>query len=120
MTHYAILLEEQRAMLPALTPAREIGLTLYGGTAAALQLGHRQSVDFDFFTAKPLDEAELVAALPFLKDARLVQQGPDTLTVAVSPLGADKPPVKLSFFGNLHFGRVGEPKLTKNGELLVA
>ncbi len=27
---------------------------LAGGTALALQLGHRQSVDFDFFTQKPL------------------------------------------------------------------
>jgi hypothetical protein len=26
---------------------------LYGGTAIALHLGHRQSIDFDFFASKP-------------------------------------------------------------------
>jgi hypothetical protein len=30
---------------------------LYGGTALALHLGHRQSVDFGFFGNRPLDEA---------------------------------------------------------------
>lgn len=95
-------------------------ITLYGGTAAALQLGHRQSVDFDFFTANPLDEDALITALPFLKDATPLQRRPDTLTVQVSPLGPGTPPVKLSFFENLNFGRVGEPKLTTGGELLVA
>ena len=28
---------------------------LYGGTAIALQLGHRESVDFDFFGSRSLD-----------------------------------------------------------------
>lgn len=36
---------------------------LAGGTALALQLGHRISVDFDFFTAKEFDEQEVVREL---------------------------------------------------------
>ncbi len=32
---------------------------LYGGTALALHLGHRTSVDFDFFGNKPLDPRAL-------------------------------------------------------------
>ncbi len=30
---------------------------LYGGTAIALRLGHRLSIDFDFFSSSPLDES---------------------------------------------------------------
>lgn len=30
-----------------------------GGTALALQIGHRQSVDFDFFTCDDFDEVEI-------------------------------------------------------------
>jgi hypothetical protein len=36
---------------------------LAGGTALALQLGHRESVDFDFFTAQPFDETAMVQRL---------------------------------------------------------
>lgn len=42
---------------------------LYGGTALALRLGHRESLDFDFFGNKPLDPATLVPAVSFLVDA---------------------------------------------------
>jgi len=43
-----------------------LGLVLYGGTgtAIAFRLEHRPSVDFDFFTAKPLDKAVLQSAFP--------------------------------------------------------
>jgi hypothetical protein len=34
---------------------------LYGGTALALHLGHRNSVDFDFFARRPLDLSQLAA-----------------------------------------------------------
>jgi hypothetical protein len=33
---------------------------LYGGTAIAPHLGHRQSIDFDFFGDRPSDPLELV------------------------------------------------------------
>ncbi len=36
---------------------------LAGGTALALQLGHRTSIDLDFFTEKPFDEAKTVENL---------------------------------------------------------
>lgn len=42
---------------------------LYGGTALALHLGHRASMDFDFFGNKPLDPSRLVPAVPFLGGA---------------------------------------------------
>jgi hypothetical protein len=42
-------------MLRLLGPARSLGFVLYGGAAIALRLGHRQSVDFDFFSSRPLN-----------------------------------------------------------------
>ena len=39
----------QRKLWPELRPGVELGFVLYGGTAVALHLGHRRSVDFDFF-----------------------------------------------------------------------
>ena len=48
-----VLPQAQRALWPAL---RDLPHTfvLYGGTALALRLGHRASVDFDFFPSEPL------------------------------------------------------------------
>ena len=37
--------------------------TLYGGTALTLRLGHRTSVDFDFFSNEPFDPERLAATL---------------------------------------------------------
>ena len=46
--HLDILPEEQRICWSLLNGVSEEGFVLYGGTALALRLGHRQSVDFDF------------------------------------------------------------------------
>jgi Nucleotidyl transferase AbiEii toxin, Type IV TA system len=48
--HFEILPEEQLRMWPKLGAIAGLGFVLYGGTAIALRLGHRASVDFDFFT----------------------------------------------------------------------
>src|SRR4051794_23571383 len=44
----SILPVAQRELLSHLAPSVGLGLVLYGGTAIALHLGHRESVDFDF------------------------------------------------------------------------
>ncbi|PAW76961.1 MAG: hypothetical protein B9S33_20460 [Pedosphaera sp. Tous-C6FEB] len=89
---------------------------LYGGTAIALRLAHRQSVDFDFFSSGPFVPHELRASLPFLAGSELLQVAPNTLTVRVT-----RPePVKLSFFGALPIGRVGTPERTDDGVLQIA
>lgn len=95
-------------------------MVLYGGTAIALRLGHRASVDFDFFTDKPLCKEVLQAALPFIAGAVVLQDQPDTLTVVVSEGEAQAGHVKLSFFGGIGFGRVGEPEATEDGVVRVA
>ena len=55
-----ILPDEQRALWPALVQVPE-SLVLYGGTALALRLGHRTSVDFDLFSSEALDFDALFA-----------------------------------------------------------
>lgn len=39
---------------------------LYGGTALALWLGHRQSADFDFFGSETFTPQHLIGSLPLL------------------------------------------------------
>ena len=59
-----ILYPPQQRLWPELSPAADLGFVLYGGTAIALQLGHRSSVDFDFFTEIPLNRKELICIDP--------------------------------------------------------
>jgi hypothetical protein len=109
-----ILPVAQRQIWPKLAPAAQLSLVLYGGTAVALQLGHRQSVDFDFFSAKPLQKNLIRDALGFDESWSTLQDSPETLVVSVPG------PVKLSFFGGLKIGRVEEPLQTDDAVLVVA
>jgi len=112
-----VLPAAQRELWPLLAPTPKLSLVLYGGTAVALQLGHRQSFDFDFFAAAPLDKAKLRAALDFLASATIIQDEPDTLVALIAmPSGA----VRVSLFGNIKFGHVHEPLQTADRVLLVA
>jgi hypothetical protein len=47
-----ILPAAQREIWDQLRPAPLLSFVLYGGAAVALHLGHRRSVDFDFFAQK--------------------------------------------------------------------
>jgi len=49
--HLEILSKEQIELLPFISQFKR-SFYLVGGTAIALQIGHRQSIDFDLFTAK--------------------------------------------------------------------
>lgn len=114
-----VLPAAQQAIWPHLRDVKRLGWVLYGGTAIALRLGHRASIDFDFFNDRPLDRALLTEACPALVRSVVLQDRPDTLTVVTIADGlADA--VKLSFFGGLDFGRVGEPAITADGVAYVA
>ncbi len=119
-TKYSILPPPQTAILNDLNLCASLGFALYGGTSIALQLGHRKSVDFDFFTSNAIDRNAIRQSVPALKNAVILQDEIDTWTVQVFPLGQNERPVKLSFFGNLNFGRVGKPRYTDKRELLLA
>ena len=109
-----VLPEAQRELWPALIDIPD-SYVLYGGTALALRLGHRSSVDFDFFSSQPLD-FEALYEIPFIAGAEVLQREPAALTISV----ARRAPVKVSFFGNIGFGRVGNPDRTADGVLAVA
>jgi Nucleotidyl transferase AbiEii toxin, Type IV TA system len=112
-----ILPKPQQEIWPLLAPAPGLSFVLYGGTAVALYLGHRRSVDFDFFRSEPLDKKELEASFEFMRDAQTIQEDENTLVViAQMPSG----PVKVSFFGGLSIGRINEPLQTTDSTLLVA
>lgn len=113
---FAKLPAAQQRLWPELRPSVELGFVLYGGTAISLQIGHRRSVDFDFFTEKPLDKPALRRRFTFMRSAAVLQDAQDTLVV----LSSGRAGVKLSFFGALPFGRVGDPRLTDDGVLRVA
>jgi hypothetical protein len=114
---FSILPPAQREIWPCLEPARQLSFVLYGGTAVALHLGHRESLDFDFFRSEPLDKDQIRAAFGFVGGAAILQDMPDTLVVlAKMPSGL----VKISFFGGIGFGRVNHPLQTCDDVLLVA
>ncbi|MGH8657197.1 MAG: nucleotidyl transferase AbiEii/AbiGii toxin family protein [Gammaproteobacteria bacterium] len=115
-----ILPVAQRRIWSQLQPSLNLGLVLYGGTAIALRLGHRASADYAFFTDKPLDKEALKTAFPFIIRASILQDQPDTFTVALSEGEAQEEHLKLSFFGAIGFGRVGEPETTEDGVARVA
>jgi Nucleotidyl transferase AbiEii toxin, Type IV TA system len=89
---------------------------LYGGTALALHLGHRTSVDFDFFGARAFEPARLASTMPFLAGATITQQQPNTLSVSVDRGG----PVKISFFGLPALGRLAAPLIAPDNGVQVA
>ena len=106
---------------PQLRLWRELSATpapfvLYGGTAIALLLGHRNSVDFDFFGDQPLDPERLALGIPYLSDAVVTQRAPNTLSCVVDRGG----PVKLSFFGVPRLPRLRAPFIASDNGLRVA
>lgn len=90
--------------------------TLYGGTAIALHLGHRESIDFDFFGTENFDPRALANVIPFLAGAQITQIEPNTLTAIVDRDG----PVKMSFFGLPWMGRVEAPRISEDIGLKIA
>jgi hypothetical protein len=115
--HPEILARAQRRFWEELAPSLPSHWVLYGGTAIALRYGHRKSVDFDFFSDQPLGEKQLRAALPILADAVVLEQAPRTLVISI-PIGGKR--IKLSFFGSMKIGRVGDPEHLDGGPWIAS
>jgi Nucleotidyl transferase AbiEii toxin, Type IV TA system len=112
-----VLPAAQNEIWTGLAPARRLNFVLYGGTAIALHVGHRESLDFDFFRSTPLDKDQIRANFQFVRGAAVLQDAPETLVVlAEMPAG----PVKVSFFGGIGFGRANDPIPTCDDVLLAA
>lgn len=113
--HLDILPAAQLRLWPELarTP---VHFTLYGGTAIALRLGHRASVDFDFFSPMTFTPHSLLEELPYLKQAEVRQSAANNLIVTVDRNG----PVQLTFFGNFDLGQVRAAEMAEGPRLRVA
>lgn len=115
--HFDILPIPQKSIWKSLSPCKDLGFVLYGGTAISLHFGHRTSVDFDFFSDIELDgkqEKRLLSALQFLGESEMTQQELNTCSFLTQE------GVRISFFGGMKFGRVDEPLLTNDKVLQVA
>jgi hypothetical protein len=96
---------------------------LYGGTGLTLQLGHRVSEDFDFFSSVAFDPSRLQARLPFFRDLNAedtnvwVHRKADNLEAFVDRQG----PVKVAFFDGLDMlYRIQDPRLAAGSRVRVA
>jgi hypothetical protein len=96
---------------------------LYGGTGLALQLGHRVSEDFDFFSSSGFDPDRLRLRLPFFRDLdpadpdAWVHHKRDNLEAFVNRDGV----VKVAFFGGLDtLQRVEDPRRATGSRVQVA
>ncbi|PDO09772.1 MAG: hypothetical protein BLM47_10840 [Candidatus Reconcilbacillus cellulovorans] len=70
-TRISVLKQSARLPVP--------GTYLAGGTALALQLGHRDSEDFDFFTPEPFDPDDVIAAWSELGELLVTDSRPGTV-----------------------------------------
>lgn len=90
---------------------------LYGGTALALRLGHRESVDFDFFSRQSFQPLELLRSIPYLQGQKITQEGVSTLSCAIT---AQDGVVSISFFGDLSVGQIAVPDVVESNGVAVA
>jgi predicted nucleotidyltransferase component of viral defense system len=58
--HWDILDQKRTAILPLFAQMKNQSFYLAGGTALALYIGHRDSIDFDFFTLDSFDTEQLL------------------------------------------------------------
>jgi hypothetical protein len=77
-------------------------------------------VDFDFFSDQPLQRDKISSAFAFLKASTLLQDQPNTLTFLAPSAAEQHTGVKVSFFGGIDHGRVGDPEYTDDEVLKVA
>ncbi len=92
--YYEILDKKRRKALPLLQGFKK-DFYLGGGTALALQIGHRDSIDFDFFSTENIDTTRIFSQIEdsFLgKDIVKTEEEKNTLTVFIENS------VKISFF----------------------
>lgn len=87
---------------------------LYGGTGLALRLGHRASVDFDFFSAESFLPTELVSDLSWLGKVTINRAAPNNLIITTENA------VNLSFLGEMGIASVAEPSLVQENGLIIA
>ena len=77
-------------LLKAISAQPEIKqLRLVGGTALALQYGHRQSVDLDFFGKLPEDKDELIDVVRRVGEVTVLNRSKIILQMVVNQVKVD-------------------------------
>jgi nucleotidyltransferase AbiEii toxin of type IV toxin-antitoxin system len=110
-----ILPEAQRRLWEELSDTPD-AFVLYGGTAIALRLGHRQSVDFDFFAFGDINPDQLMKTVPYLANAKNARTQPNTLDAILDRDGN----VHVSFFGLPKLRQIMPPIEIENPKLKIA
>lgn len=90
--HMKILPEEQHTLFQSLAKQTWVEpFYLAGDTALALYLGHRQSIDFDFFTRKDFRTRTIIEHVQRLGTFELFSEAENTINGLVND-------VRISFF----------------------
>ena len=83
--YLSVLSSEQIKLLKKLKFLKKYGFYLAGGTSLALQIGHRTSLDFDFYTEKKFDSQKLQQLLERkFERIILLGQAEDTLILKIN------------------------------------
>ena len=78
--HFEILPTEQKQLFDVLARQQWLrSFYLAGGTSLALHIGHRRSIDFDFFTRKDFDNRSVVQTLSGIGAFELFSRSPNTV-----------------------------------------
>lgn len=75
---------KQLSQQPEFKPMR-----LVGGTALALQLGHRQSIDLDFFSTSPIDQDKIISIFRQMGTCVINNQTKNILQVDLNGIKVD-------------------------------
>jgi hypothetical protein len=97
--HWNILDNKRQAVLPLMKDFSNRGFYLAGGTGLSLQLGYRDSIDFDFFKEGDFDTSILIEEISTAFNSHqivITQQEKNTVSCLIDGT------IKLSFFGYSH------------------
>ena len=77
--HLEILDKKRRDLIEKISFVNKFGFYLAGGTGLALQLGHRTSVDFDFYTPESFNPEKVIENFKKIADIEVFMKAEDTL-----------------------------------------
>src|SRR3989344_905141 len=111
--YFNVLNENQLKIFPQLFFLEKLGFYMAGGTALALQIGHRTSLDFDFYNPKHFASSPLYDKIENISksNAEKISQHKDTLICRADG-------VNLSFFWYSH--KLIENPINAQGILLAS
>ena len=90
MLHRKTIAAPTLGILKAITAIPELSaFNLAGGTSLALQIGHRLSVDLDFFGQRPFETQEILDLLQPVGNVRLLSQSKNILVLNVEGVKVD-------------------------------